>query len=72
MLRIRLNELGKIKIKELLTTDALLLKTNIGNRTFVDSQPADALKDGILITDNLSKSFLDTVRQMYPTLMDQE
>ena len=60
------------KIREILTTDAILLSMNIGNKSMVISQPADQLKEGILFTDQLTNSFIDTLMQIYPTLMKQE
>jgi hypothetical protein len=72
ILTIKLNEPGINKIKELLTTDAILLKMNIGKRSIVISQTADELKQGIMITENITDSFIDSLRQMYPTFMKHE
>lgn len=67
--KIKLNQLGYTKVSGILSTDAILLKTNFGNRNYEISQPTDEIKDGILISNNITGSFVDSINQMYPSIM---
>lgn len=69
---ITLNESGIHKIKELLSQDAILLKTNIGQGNTVISIPAAELKDGIIIMEDITNSDVKSLRKMYPIIMKQE
>jgi hypothetical protein len=72
IIRIKLNPSGIRKITGRISSDALLLKIDIGNRTFKFSQPTDQIQDGILITQAVNQSFIDSIEKMYPILSSKE
>ncbi|NVO19780.1 MAG: hypothetical protein HXX13_08770 [Bacteroidetes bacterium] len=72
MIRIKLNPPAMSKLKPLMKSDAVLLKMNLGGRTYAFSQPTAELRDGFLLTDHITKSFVDSVSRMYPASVKNE